>query len=117
MPAKGARGRRGSQSPAIERGEVVAGKYRIERLIGEGGMGSVYAAHHELLDQRVALKLLDVDAGDDKESVTRFLLEARAAAKLQSEHVARVMDVDTLPSGLPFIVMEYLEGLDLSQMP
>src|ERR1700687_1545846 len=97
-------------------GEVIAGKYRIERVIGEGGMGTVYAAHHQLLDQRVALKLLFDEAGEDKEAAARFLLEARAAARLQSEHVTRVMDIDTLDSGLPFIVMEYLEGADLSAL-
>ncbi len=116
MALKLARAKRSSSAPDIrpKPGDVIAGKYRIERAIGEGGMGAVYAAHHELLDQRVALKLLFGDGGVDRETVARFMLEARAAARLQSEHVARVMDVDTLAGGLPFIVMEYLEGSDLS---
>src|SRR3954453_428695 len=93
-------------------GDLLAGKYRVERILGEGGMGVVVAAHHELLDQRVAVKLLYQDIAD-REAQSRLLLEARACAKLQSEHVARVVDVDTGADGLPFIVMELLEGAHL----
>ncbi|MBS2013416.1 MAG: protein kinase [Deltaproteobacteria bacterium] len=96
-------------------GDLLAGKYRVERILGEGGMGVVVAAHHELLDQHVAVKLLYQDIAD-REAQSRLLLEARAAAKLQSEHVARVVDVDTGADGLPFIVMELLEGADLCQI-
>lgn len=103
----------GFQTLAV--GDLLAGKYRVERILGEGGMGVVVAAHHELLDQRVAVKLLYHDIAD-REAQTRLLAEARAAAKLQSEHVARVVDVDTGPNGLPFIVMELLEGADLCQI-
>lgn len=78
-------------------------------------MGVVVEAHHELLDQRVAVKLLYRDDAD-REAKSRLLLEARASARLQSEHVARVIDVDVGPDGLPFIVMELLEGADLSQV-
>src|SRR5205085_7237908 len=95
--------------------DLLAGKYRVERILGEGGMGVVVAAHHELLDQRVAVKLLYHDIAD-RDAQARLLAEARAAAKLQSEHVARVVDVDTGPNGLPFIVMELLEGADLCQI-
>src|SRR5579862_9236546 len=93
-------------------GDLLAGKYRVERILGEGGMGVVVAAHHELLDQNVAVKLLYQDVAD-REAQERLLLEARSAAKLQSDHVARVVDVDTGPDGLPFIVMELLDGADL----
>jgi len=79
-------------------------------------MGTVYAAHHELLDQRVALKVLFEEEMRDEEATARFLREARSVARLQSEHVARVMDIDTLDTGVPFIVMEYLEGSDLGQI-
>ncbi|HEY8073191.1 MAG TPA: serine/threonine-protein kinase [Labilithrix sp.] len=78
-------------------------------------MGVVVAAHHELLDQHVAVKLLYQDVAD-REAQSRLLLEARSAAKLQSEHVARVVDVDTGADGLPFIVMELLDGADLCQI-
>ncbi len=94
-------------------GEIVAGKYRIERQIGAGGMGVVLAATHlELLEPR-ALKFLSPEALTDAESVERFLREARAASRLKSEHVAQVHDVGRLPNGTPFLVMEYLEGSDL----
>ena len=99
----------------LEVGDLLAGKYRVERVIGEGGMGLVVEAHHELLDQRVAVKLLYHDIAND-EAQSRLVLEARAAAKLRSEHVARVIDVDVGPDGLPFIVMELLEGADLAQI-
>ena len=96
-------------------GDLLAGKYRVERILGEGGMGVVVAAYHELLDQHVAVKLLYQDVAD-REAQSRLLLEARSAAKLQSEHVARVVDVDTDDAGLPFIVMELLDGADLCQI-
>src|SRR5437763_17206519 len=96
-------------------GDLLASKYRVERILGEGGMGVVVAAHHELLDQRVAVKLLYQDVAD-REAQSRLLLEARSAAKLNSDHVARVVDVDTGADGLPFIVMELLDGADLCQI-
>ncbi|AKV02530.1 serine/threonine protein kinase [Labilithrix luteola] len=96
-------------------GDLLAGKYRVQRILGEGGMGVVVAAHHELLDQQVAVKLLYQDIAD-REAQSRLLLEARACAKLQSDHVARVVDVDTGADGLPFIVMELLDGADLCQI-
>ena len=96
-------------------GDLLANKYRVERVLGEGGMGVVVEAYHELLDQRVAVKLLYRDIADH-EAQSRLLLEARASAKLQSDHVARVVDVDVGPDGLPFIVMELLEGSDLCQV-
>jgi len=78
-------------------------------------MGLVVEAHHEKLDRRVALKLLSPRAREDGEAVERFLREAKAAAKIRSEHVGRVVDVDTLEGGEPFIVMELLEGRDLAE--
>ena len=101
---------------ALQRGELVAGKYRLERQIGSGGMGVVFAAMHVQLERRVALKFLHEDAAQSAETVERFWHEARAAVKIQSEHVARVMDIGELPSGQPFIVMEYLEGNDLDNI-
>jgi serine/threonine protein kinase len=96
-------------------GQVIADKYRVERVLGEGGMGYVVAAYHLKLDQRVALKFLKPEALKHAHVVQRFAREARAAAKIRGEHVARVIDVGDLPSGAPYIVMEYLEGEDLGQ--
>ena len=98
----------------LKPGDVLGGRYRVERVIGSGGMGVVVAAHHLLLDERVALKFLRPDAVRDPEAVARFIREARAAVRIKSEHVARVTDVGQLDSGLPFMVMEYLEGRDLA---
>ena len=95
---------------------MVAGKYRIEKIVGEGGMGVVYAAHHLVLDQRVALKLLLLDSPHGEETVERFVREARAAARMRSDHVVRVTDAGALESGLPFLVMEYLNGCDLAEL-
>jgi len=97
-------------------GSIVAGKFRIERVIGEGGMGVVVEATHIQLEQRVAIKFLKREARDDKDIVDRFAREARAAVKLKSEHVARVIDIGADAEGSPFMVMEYLEGRDLSQV-
>jgi eukaryotic-like serine/threonine-protein kinase len=97
-------------------GEVVAGKYRVERLAGEGGMGVVVAARHLQLDTVVALKLLPDAAAADPVLVERFLREARAAARLRSDHVAKVLDVGTLEAGTPFMVMEYLDGANLADV-
>ncbi len=105
----------GSSSDAgVREGDVLAGKYRVERVLGVGGVGVVVAAHHIQLDEKVALKFLLPDALSNAEAVARFAREARAAVKIKSEHVARVIDVGTLPNGAPYMVMEYLEGEDLA---
>ena len=98
----------------VQIGEVIRGKYRVERIIGEGGMGVVVLATHLALERHVAIKLLNAKSSESEEAIERFTREARAAARIQSEHVGRVVDVDTLPSGSPFIVMEFLEGNDLA---
>ncbi|MEO8183215.1 MAG: serine/threonine-protein kinase [Deltaproteobacteria bacterium] len=97
-------------------GQLIAGKYRVEQTIGRGGMGVVMAALHEQLNQRVALKFLTDNAFQQPEAVQRFVREARAAVQIQSEHVARVMDVGTLENGAPYMVMEYLRGRDLKEV-
>jgi eukaryotic-like serine/threonine-protein kinase len=94
-------------------GAVVAGKYRVDRVLGRGGMGVVVEAHHLALDERVALKILLPEFAMHPEAATRFLREARAAVRIKSEHVARVTDVGTTETGGPYMVMELLEGLDL----
>ncbi|MCK6588556.1 MAG: serine/threonine protein kinase, partial [Polyangiaceae bacterium] len=102
-----------SASP-VAVGDILAGKYQVERILGMGGMGVVVAARHIHLDERVAIKFLLPEAAKKPTVVARFLREGRAASKIKSEHVARVYDVGTLESGLPYIVMEYLEGSDLA---
>ncbi len=109
-----------AQSP-IGAGDILAGKYRVERQIGRGGMGIVLAATHLQLEHQVAIKVLRRDLVEDDKALNRLFAEARAAAKIRSEHVARVLDVGTLDSsspggGAPFIVMEYLEGEDLADL-
>jgi len=101
-------------SNEVHEGQILAGKFRIERVLGQGGMGVVVAATHLQLDERVALKFLLPDALANPEAVERFAREARAAVKIKSEHVARVSDVGTLESGSPYMVMEYLHGEDLA---
>ena len=100
----------------VQIGQILAEKYRVERILGMGGMGVVVAAHHLQLDLEVAIKFLRGGALQNGESVARFQREARAAVRLKSEHVARVLDVGTLELGSPFIVMELLDGLDLGML-
>ena len=95
-------------------GQVLAGKYRVERLLGAGGMGVVVAARHlRLADQPVAIKFLQRSALSNRDAVERFQREAHAMSLLRSDHVVRVNDVDALPDGTPYMVMEYLQGEDL----
>ena len=103
-------------APPVREGDVLAGKYRVERVLGEGGMGVVVAARHIHLDERVALKFLLPMALEAPEALSRFVREARAVVRIKSEHVARVTDVGQLESGAPYIVMEYLDGVDLAAL-
>jgi hypothetical protein len=100
----------------LEPGTVVAGKLRVERLLGQGGMGTVYVATHVGLDQQVAIKVLDPALAEQPEVVQRFVREARASARLKSDHVCRVMDVGALENGVPYIEMELMVGEDLGQL-
>ena len=101
-------------APAV--GEVIAGKYRLDAILGTGGMGKVFSATHVGLGQRVAIKVLTVEEDDARrdEAHERFLREGRATAALISDHVVRVYDVGTLENGSPFMVMELLRGQDLA---
>jgi serine/threonine-protein kinase len=94
-------------------GTVVADKYVVDGVLGEGGLGIVVAATHAQLGQKVAIKFLRGSSQRSDVTTERFLREARLAAQISSEHVVRVFDVGTLPDGAPFMVMEYLEGTDL----
>ncbi len=103
---------------SVKPGDVLAGKYRVERVLGSGGMGYVVAARHLQLDQLVAMKFLRRGSAglDETEATGRFLREAKAVVRLRDEHVAKVFDVGTLENGEPYIVMEYLDGCDLSAL-
>ncbi len=100
----------------VNPGDVLAGKYRVERILGMGGMGVVVAATHLHLEQRVAIKFLLPEIAKHPETVARFSREARAAVRIQSEHVGKVLDVGALDTGSPYMVMEFLEGCDLSDL-
>ena len=97
-------------------GDVLGGKYRVDKVLGVGGMGMVVAATHLELDQRVALKFMLPEAMRSPQSVERFLREAKAVVKLRGEHICRVYDVGRLEGGAPYIVMELMDGRDLSDV-
>jgi eukaryotic-like serine/threonine-protein kinase len=96
----------------VRPGDVLSGRYRVERTLGSGGMGVVVEATQLLLDRRVAVKVLSEDVYQDPEARERLMREARAAAQIRGEHVARVLDVGE-HEGVPYVVMELLEGVDL----
>jgi eukaryotic-like serine/threonine-protein kinase len=104
----------GHQAAGVVPGQILLGKYRVERVLGMGGMGVVVAATHVTLEERVAIKFLLPEALGSQETVARFLREARAAVRIKSEHVARVTDVGQLETGAPYMIMEYLDGSDLA---
>jgi len=100
----------------IEPGTILAGKYQVDKVLGEGGMGVVVAATDTQLERRVAIKFLLPEYAQHHEAGQRFMREARAAVKIQSEHIARVIDVNRMDNGSPYMVMEYLQGGDLSSV-
>jgi eukaryotic-like serine/threonine-protein kinase len=100
----------------IKHAQLLENNYAIERVIGCGGAGVVVAARHTRLGQRVALKFLRPDKPRTAEVMRRFVREGQVAARIKSPHVARVLDIGRLPSGEPFLVMEYLEGCDLAAL-
>lgn len=111
-----------NKDDTLKQGAILRGKYRIKRVLGEGGMGRVVRATHLKLDQDVAIKMLKPESMKNERVVARFAREARAAARLKSEHVVRILDVDEQESveaggsSAPFIVMEYLDGTDLDRL-
>ena len=102
-----------SSAPPVGPGDILAGKYRVERVLGVGGMGVVVAATHIDLLERRAIKFMLATHLGDAEAVERFLREARACSRLKGEHIARVYDVGRLENGAPYMVMEHLTGSDL----
>src|SRR5688572_15214045 len=97
-------------------GQLLRGKYRVERVLGTGGMGVVVKATHLRLAQPVAIKMLRSDARGRADVAERFAREARAASSLRGEHAVRILDVDDSEAGDPFLVMEYLDGTDAQEL-
>jgi serine/threonine-protein kinase len=105
-----------TQPPPPEyEGKIVAGRYRVERLLGQGGMGSVWAGRHTTLGHLVAIKFIHPRLATSREVLRRFDVEAKAAARLKTRHAVAVYDHGVTPDGEPYIVMEYLEGESLEQ--
>jgi len=109
------RGESGTEAwKGLAPGDLVAGKYRVTRILGDGGMGIVAEAVHEKDKHRVAIKVLRPNGEAAAEAAARFLFEAKAAAQMKSVHVAQVLEVSSLENGAPYFVMEYLEGHHLA---
>src|SRR5688572_3448465 len=103
-------------NPYPSAGEILDGKYRVEKLLGEGGMGAVARATHLLLHRTVAVKFMNPQFMSFPGAVERFLNEGRASGLIKSDHVCPVSDVGCLPTGTPYLVMECLYGLDLADL-
>ncbi len=99
---------------ALQPGDVIEGKYRIVRTLGEGGMGAVYEGENTRIKRRVAIKVLHAEVAEKTDVVQRFEREAQAAGRIGSEHIVEVLDLGNLPTGERFMVMEYLDGEDLT---
>lgn len=99
----------------LSTGEIVDGKYRIIRLIGEGGMGAVYEGENTRIHRRVAIKVLHAGVAETTEAVQRFEREAQAAGRIGSEHIVEVLDLGNLATGDRYMVMEFMDGDSLSK--
>jgi serine/threonine-protein kinase len=99
---------------SLSTGDIIDGKYRIVRLIGEGGMGAVYEGENMRIHRRVAIKVLHAGVAATAEAVARFEREAQAAGRIGSEHIVEVLDLGNLPNGDRYMVMEFMDGDSLS---
>src|ERR1043165_6645942 len=98
----------------LQLGQVLDGKYRIVRLIGEGGMGAVYEGENSRIRRRVAIKVLHSGVASSAEMVSRFEREAQVAGTVGNDHILEILDLGALPSGERYMVMEYLDGETLT---
>src|SRR5262245_22568370 len=99
---------------SLETGQIIEGKYRIVRLIGEGGMGAVYEGENVRINRRVAIKILHAGLTENKEVTQRFEREAQAAGRIGNDHILEVLDLGSMANGDHYIVMEFLDGEPLS---
>src|SRR5262245_20866482 len=96
-------------------GRIIGGRYRLVRVLGKGGMGSVWLADHLTLDTRIAIKLIDSETAKNANARARFDREAKVAAKIRSPHVVQILDHGTTEEGEPYIAMECLTGESLRE--
>src|SRR5690349_8736989 len=99
---------------SLETGQIIEGKYRIVRLLGEGGMGAVYEGENVRINRRVAIKVLHAALTGNAEVMQRFDREAQAAGRIGNDHILEVLDLGSFPDGDHYIVMEFLDGEPLS---
>src|SRR6478752_7144869 len=99
---------------SLEPGQMIDGKYRIVKMIGEGGMGAVYSGENVRINRRVAIKVLHASYTGNEEVMQRFEREAQAAGRIGNDHILEVLDIGQLPNGDRYIIMEFLDGEALS---